>query len=172
MAKVLDYGRGPDTPFVPPAGAEGQVVLPLLNPKDLRVTSENGSEVILAEINAFVGQPGTLRTSQRKVANVFSGSDVDAPVGQPVKAGLTTYVELKETWSVTDDSDPSYVCLLPMRIGISVTIPTTGMISDLDLNDFVLRGVSALLNENVDGTLAAPRLANLQRGVIQLKGTD
>lgn len=108
MAKVKSMGYT-DTPV------EGvtELTFPraILNfGKDFRVKSNNaGKEVVLTNITSPVDRPEKIRIAYTDVANVYSGTGVEASVLAPTKRGVSILAQVTETISVTDDTDPDYL---------------------------------------------------------------
>lgn len=157
------------TPFVPPVGTEAGHQLPLFNPKDLRVLAESASEVVNTLVVAPVDQPVTFRTSQRKVANVFTGFDIDVPPTQTVKSGLATLVEVRH---VLKDTLSDSTCLLPIRVGLTVTAPAYAGLTSGYIQGVVMEAVSAFLYEPTDGDLEHDRITDLLHGVVHTRNVD
>lgn len=131
---------------------------------DHRMTQDDPGEVILTNVTSPVDQPETSRFSQRKVANVYSSTDIDPSAYLPNKAGTATLLELREIWAETDSVDTTYRKLMPMKAGITLTLPANPNITSDQVRDFLLRAVSLAFET---GTVTSAGIAALTRGVMR-----
>lgn len=168
MTRSIDRGVGTETTINGIAGTE-KIGVTFTNPKDLRVVSESPGESLLTLVTSPVDQPCTFRTSVKDVANIYNGSDIDPSAYLPSKRGQTTYVELREVWKETDSGDPSWSKLMPVRIGISMTVPEYSGIAVLDVTTLISRAATALVFQPSDNALTLDRIASLMRGVLRPK---
>lgn len=148
MAKVIAIGP---TDTVVAGHAQNDVVAPALNfEADFRVISEVPGEVILTNVTCPIDQPETLRFAQRKVANVYSGTDIDPSAYLPSRQGTSTVVQLRQVAAETSTTDEAYRKSLPMSCGITFTVPSYVAVTPAMVLDLVERTVSALFEQAVD----------------------
>lgn len=160
MAKVKSMGYA-DTPV----DGVTELTFPraILNfGKDFRVKSNNaGKEVVLTNITSPVDRPEKIRIAYTDVANVYSGTGVEASVLAPTKRGVSILAQVTETISVTDDTDPDYRVDLPVSYHVVVKVPASEHINASD----VQAGLGRLLSSLFDtGATNASRLEAILRG--------
>lgn len=134
--------------------------------QDLVLQSDSPEEKVYTNVTAPVDQPETIRLAQRKVANVYAGTDIDPSAFLPTRLGTSTLVEVRETWAETSSTDETYRKLIPVRCGISFTLPAYGNLTAAQAQALALRTVAALFeraSSNTDG------MTNLLRGVLTKK---
>lgn len=148
----------------PPAGA-GTLNIPFTQnyAEEYRLLSDSPGEVVMTNVDALIDQPATVRVSQRKVQNVYANSDVDASAYPAVKAGTATLVERREIWAEIDSEDATYRKLLPVKCGITLTVPQNGTIDASMVSDLVLRTLQALFES---GDTSTAGLNALLHGVL------
>jgi len=128
--------------------------------------SASADQVLYTAVGSPLDQETTLRLAQRKVANVYAGTSVDASAYLPTRQGVSTLIEYKHVFEVISDSDTTRRMLAPVRLGLSFTTPSHGfltasmvvdMISDLlgligsgqgvvDDDTYVTAGIGSLLH--------------------------
>lgn len=141
MAKTI--AKGPtDTAF---SGSTTLTVpIPGLNwTTDFRPLSKVPGEVVAVNVTCPVDQPETIRFSQRKIANVYNGINLDPAVHLPVKAGTATLIELRQLWVETDSVDTTYRKVIPVKVGITLTLPAYGNVTATMCLDTLKRAVAA-----------------------------
>lgn len=162
MAKTLAVGY---TDTATSGFAGNDQTLPALNwGVDWGVQVDDPGEFIITNLTCPVDQPETFRFAQRKVANVYAGTDIDSSAYLPTKQGTSTLIELKETWVETDSEDPSYRKDIPIRVGVSMTLPSYGNVTADLVLAALLRAVGGAF-EHASSTSAG--IAALQRGVLK-----
>lgn len=130
---------------------------------DFRPLSEAPGEVILTNVTSPVDQPETMRLSQRKVANVYANTEVDPSAYLPIRQGTATLLECRETWVETDSVDTTYRKLIPVKCGITFTLPAYGNITADQAVGLVLRTLGLTFET---GTVTSVGMAALLRGVM------
>lgn len=123
-------------------------------------------EVVTTNLSCPVDQPETFRFAQRKVANVYASTDVDPSAYLPVRQGTSTLVELREVWVETDSTDATYKKLIPVKCGITLTLPAYGGIT-ADMALALAR--RALAGTFETGVATSTGFAALLRGVMKKK---
>lgn len=132
--------------------------------EDFEVESAVPGEVIAKNVKAPVDRPETIRWTQRKVANIYAGnSDIDVSAYLPSRQGTSTLIELRNITEETSSTDDAYRKLIPMRVGLSFTLPSYSGITAAMAKDQILRCVAAMFDQ-ADVTDA--RIASLQRGIM------
>jgi hypothetical protein len=146
MAKVLATGIS-STPISGVTSPE--IVIPLQNwHEDFGVQVDDPGELIVTAVTSPVDQPAIFRISQRANANVYAKSPIDPAAYLPVKSGTETLIERKEVWSLTDTLDAAYGKLMPVRCGITITVPASAEIKDSDVLNLVLRTLAGLFDSS------------------------
>lgn len=164
MAKNIAYGFT-DT-AVGGFASNPQTLVALNWAVDHDILSDVPGEAVTTNLSSPVDQPETFRFAQRKVANVYAGTDVDPSAYLPVRQGTSTLIEMREVWVETDSTDATYRKLIPVKVGITLTFPSYGNITaDMALAS-VKRCASALFETGV-GTSTG--IAALLRGVMKKK---
>jgi len=143
------------------------VTLPALNwSADHNLLSNNPGEVITTNLTSPVDQPETFRFSQRKVSNVYAGLDIDPSAYLPTRQGSSTLIELRENWVETDSVDAMYRKIIPVRCGISFTLPSYGNVTAAMALELLYRTLSAAFEQGVTDETG---MAALLRGVMVKK---
>lgn len=160
MAKVISAGYT-DTPI------EGVSTLSLsraiLNfEEDFRVKSDQpGKEVVLTNITSPIDRPEKIRIAYSDIANVYSGTGVDASVSAPTKRGVSVLCQLTDIISVTDDADPDYRIDLPVSYHLVIKVPASEFLTAADIQTGLGRLLSSVYDSGVSTT---SRLDAILRG--------
>lgn len=163
MAKVKSNGYT-DTPV------EGVPTLTfpraVLNFKDdYRVKSEQaGKEIVLTNITSPIDRPEKIRVAYSEVANIYSGTGVEASVLAPSKRGVSVLVQETNVLSVTDDTDPDYRIDLPVSYHLVIKVPASQYITAADITAGLGRLLSGLFDTGVATTT---RLEAILRGSLE-----
>jgi hypothetical protein len=130
--------------------------------KDFRVKSNNtGKEVVLTNITSPVDRPEKIRIAYSDIANVYSGTGVEASVSAPTKRGVSILAQVTETISVTDSVDPDYRVDLPVSYHVVIKVPASEHITGSDIQ----LGLGRLLSSLFDGGVSTTsRLEAILRG--------
>lgn len=162
MAKTIATGCT-DTAF---SGSTTLTVpIPGLNyPVDYRVLSNVPGEVVLTNVTAPVDQPEIARFAQRAKSNVYLGTDIDPSAYLPVRNGTSTLVELRQTLVETDSTDATYRKLIPMRVAVTIDLPSYGNITDAIVLALAERGIALLFEK---GVVDATGFKAFQRGILK-----
>lgn len=163
MAKVLSYGPN-DTPV------EGVTNLTLTVPPlnfdaDFRTLEDEPGRWVAIDVTSPQDQPSTLRIAQQSRPNVYAGTSIDPSVFLPTKKGLDTIIEIREVWSDTESTDPTYLRLAPVRAAITLTLPDSSLVTEDSVMRLVGRAVAALFAQG-DATHSAG-ISALLHGVVR-----
>lgn len=141
--------------------------LPILNwGTDLVLQSDEPTEKVYVNVTSPVDQQETIRIAQRRVANVYAGTDIDPSVYLPSKAGTSTLLEVRQFWAETSSTDETYRKIIPVRAGLSFTVPSYGNLTSAECLALAERALSVVFeraSSNADG------MTNLLRGVLVKK---
>lgn len=130
--------------------------------KDFRVkSSQPGSEVVLTNITSPVDRPEKFRIAYSDIANIYGGTGIEPSVIAPTKRGVSMLVQLTETMTVTDDTDPDYRIDLPVSYHLVVKVPASEFISGTDIQQGIGRLLSGLFDT---GSVTLTRLESILRG--------
>lgn len=159
MATTINVGYT-DTPI------PGSPVLNLLRSSvnfgsDFRVKSEAANELTLINLTSPVDRPEKWRYSYSDIANIYNSTDIDPSVYAPSKRGVSVLVQLTETFSVTDSTDPSYRVDLPISAHIVLKLPANENLTSAMIQTVVARLASGLYET---GLTTTSRLSALVRG--------
>jgi len=130
---------------------------------DYRVRTSQPGEVVFTNVTTPTDQAETVRFSQRAKKDIYSGTGIDQAAYLPVRSGLSTLIELRQTWVETDSGDATYRKLIPVRVGITLDLPTYGNITAAQALVLTERAVSCLFER---GTVNSTGLGALQRGIL------
>lgn len=134
---------------------------------DFRVKSENaGKEVVLTNITSPADRPEKIRISYSDVANIYSGTGIEASVLAPTKRGASVLVQLTDVVCVTDSVDPTYRIDLPLSVHTVLKYPVSEHINAADIQKSLSRLLSALFDS---GSTTATRLESILRGSLTPK---
>lgn len=163
MSRVLTKGPS-GTPI------EGLTVLtfavaPLNYDADFRVIEEGVGKVIYTDVTSPQDQPSTLRIAQQGNANVYSRTSIDPSAYLPNRRGTDTIVEVREVWSETETTDSALLRLMPVRVAITLSLPTSPLITADAVEELVQRAVAALFTQG-EATIAEG-LTDLTHGVVK-----
>lgn len=142
MSFVLGYG--PNGTAVDGVTDVTFPVAPLNYDADFRVLEEGPGKVVLTDITSPLNQPSTLRIAQSVRANVYANTEIDSSAYLSSKRGSDTIIEVREVWSKTESTDPSYERLFPVRCAITLTVPTDAIIDATSVKRLVARTVAGL----------------------------
>lgn len=129
--------------------------------KDFRVKSDTGKEVVLVNTTSPLGAIEKIRISYSDVANVYSGTGIDASIMAPTKQGVSILAQVTDVISVTDDTNADYRIDLPISCHLVVKIPASEHISASDVQARIGRLLSSLFDTGVSTTT---RLEAILRG--------
>lgn len=162
MAKVKSAGYS-DTPI---SGVSSLTMSRgLLNfEKDFRVKSNKpGTEVVITNLTSPVDRPEKIRIGYTDIANVYSGTGIDASVSAPTKRGIQVLAQVTEIISITDDSDPDYRIDLPVSYHLVIKVPASELITASDIQTGIGRLLSSLFDT---GSTSTTRLEAILRGAL------
>lgn len=130
--------------------------------KDFRVkTNIAGKEVVLTNITSPVDRPEKIRIAYSDVANIYSGTGVEASVTAPTKRGVSILAQVTEVISVTDSVDPNYRIDLPVSYHLVIKVPANENLSSADIEIGLGRLLSGLFET---GSTATSRIDSILRG--------
>lgn len=124
-------------------------------------SNQPGKEVVLTNISSPVDRPEKVRIAYSDISNVYNGTNIDASVYAPTKRGVSILVQVTETLSVTDATDPDYRIDLPVSYHLVVKVPASEFISAADIETGLGRLLSGLFDT---GATTTSRLEAILRG--------
>lgn len=110
---------------------------------DYVVTLDEPGERILTHANTELDGPETFRFAQRRVSNIYNGTDIPSDL-QAGREGTSTLVELRSSVILEDSVDGTYRRVLPFRCGISFVVPTNVNVDESTVRALVYRAISGL----------------------------
>lgn len=130
--------------------------------KDFRVKANTaGKEVVLTNITSPIDRPEKIRIAYSDIANIYSGTGVDASVSAPTKRGVSLLAQVTDVISVTDAANPDYRVDLPVSYHLVIKVPS----SELLTTDDIKAGIGRLLSSLFDaGVTSNTRLEAILRG--------
>jgi hypothetical protein len=132
---------------------------------DWTVETQNGSECVLTNVTSPVDQPYRTRFSIQRIANVYTGTDIDPVTYGPIKRGWSLLVGSQLTLRITNSTTGEYVDY-PVTVNTTVKWPVT---SGIDADD-----IRTALNQNAgmfyDGGTTNARLNELLRRAFRPNG--
>lgn len=134
---------------------------PLNFATDFRVKSDSGKEVVLINTTSPLGVVEKIRISYSEVANVYSGSGIDASIMAPTKQGVSVLAQVTDVITVTDDTNSDYRIDLPISCHVVIKIPASEHILASDVQARLGRLLSSLFDTGVETT---SRLEAILRG--------
>lgn len=158
MAKVLAIG--------PTSTAATDVVVTGSGVKfsvDSRRVEEAPGKAVYTDITCPLDQPETVRFSQMVRPNIYAGTSVEAAAMLASRKGCDTVVELKQMWKETDDTDPSYERLIPVRMALTMNLPLSGVVTSERVTAMLERLISYIAVE--DAATIDSGIENLLHGV-------
>lgn len=130
--------------------------------KDFRVKSNQpGKEVVLTNITSPVDRPEKIRIAYTDVANIYSGTGIEASVLAPTKRGVSILAQVTDVISISDDTDPDYRIDLPVSYHLVIKVPASEYITGSDIQTGLGRLLSSLFDSGVSTT---SRLEAILRG--------
>jgi len=98
--------------------------VPLINwNADYRILSQSPGEVVFTDVLSTIDRPRTFRVSQRVKPNVYAGTNIDPSVYLPNRQGLDTLIEYRDVLTITDSGDATYRADVPVKVGITISVP-------------------------------------------------
>lgn len=148
MSKVVDLHIA-DTPIS--GGPEAlSVNLPAINWKeDWSKTKDVSGSAALSYKPAPFDTPQTALFSASKVANIYTGSPVDASYQLPYKRGMSILCQLNLVATVTDTGDPTYRVDLPISAHVVIKAPLSGLITVGNIRTVAERSFSLIYEQGV-----------------------
>lgn len=135
---------------------------------DFRVKSNSpGKEVVLTNLTCPVDRPERFRISYSEIANIYSGSGVDASLLAPTKRGVSVLVQLTEILSVSESTDADYRIDLPVSYHLVIKVPANENITSAMIMTGLGRLLSGLFDTGVETT---SRLDAILRGSLVPSG--
>lgn len=129
--------------------------------ENFRVKSDSGKEVVLINTSSPLGAVEKARISYSEVANVYSGTGIDASIMAPTKQGVSILAQLTDVITVTDDTAADYRIDLPISCHLVVKIPASEHIDAADVQTRIGRLLSCLFDT---GVMTTARLEAILRG--------
>lgn len=159
MAKTINNGYT-DTPI------EGVTALPfqraLVNfGADFRVRKNTGNEVILTNLTSPIDRPETIRFAWTETNNGYNNTDIDMSVRSASTKGVNLLVQLNETVSFGDDTDPDYRVDIPLKVNFTIGTVASEHMDVVQIERAISRLLSALFET---GSSNHDRLKALLRG--------
>lgn len=128
---------------------------------DFRLKSQSPTEVVINNLTSPVDRQEKFRFSYSDIANIYSGTDIDPSVYAPSKRGYSVLAQLTETFSITDDTVPSYRVDLPISAHIVLKLPANENLTSAMIQTIIARLASGLYET---GLTTTSRIASLSRG--------
>lgn len=128
---------------------------------NFRVKSEKPGEIVLANISSPVDRVEKIRIAYSEVANIYTGTGIEASLSSPSKKGVSILVQITEVLSVSDSVDADYRIDLPVSYHFVIKVPASEYITA----NVVLTGIGRLMSVLFDtGVSSTSRLEGLLRG--------
>lgn len=128
---------------------------------DFRTKQNDPQEAVVVNMTSPLSFPEKFRFGRTEIANVYKGTGIDPAFYPPSRQGLQLLVQLSDTWTVTDSTDPTYQIALPVSAHMIIKVPNSEFISAADVEGLVGRLVSGLYET---GSETTERLSALMRG--------
>lgn len=166
MAKVISNGFI-DTPVSGvPSLTQPRAVLNF--EADFRVKSNQpGKEMVLTNITSPIDRPEKIRIAYSDIANVYSGTGIEASVLAPTKRGVSILAQVTDVISVTDDVDSDYRIDLPVSYHLVIKVPASQYVTASTVQAGIGRLLSSLYDTGVANT---SRLEAILRGSLVPSG--
>jgi len=157
LSKTLAFGFT-DTAFT---GGDAEVDMAFQQNfgEDFRVLSDVPGELILTNITTPVDMPETIRIAQKRLANVYSASDIDASNYPSDKSGTTTLVESRFVVAIEDSTEPLLRKFIPVKVGFTLITPNDGDVPNSAIRTLIERSIGNLFetHDASDGYLNSIR---------------
>lgn len=161
MGKVLSTNYV-DTPVT--GGTAVTYELPQLNyGADFRVTKDEPNEAIITNLSSPIDQPERFRWAHNNVVDVYRNTGIDPTLYYATRKGTQFLCQLTDVYKVTDDTDASYLALLPVEAHLVVKVPNNDLISP-DVVETLIKRMLAGLYETTAGQDL--RLRSMLRGAL------
>jgi hypothetical protein len=128
---------------------------------NFKVKSNTGKEVVLVNTSSPLGSVEKIRISYSDVANVYSGTGIDASIMAPTKQGVSLLAQVTDVITVTDDTNADYRIDLPISCHMVIKIPASEHITATDVQARIGRLMSCFYDT---GLVTTARLEGLLRG--------
>lgn len=129
---------------------------------DFRIKSEQaGKEIVLTNITSPIDRPEKIRIAYSDIANIYSGTGIEASVLAPTKRGVSILAQVTDVISVTDDTDPDYRIDLPVSYHLVIKVPASEHLTATDVQTGIGRLLSSLFDT---GSTSVSRLEAILRG--------
>lgn len=148
MAKTLNVNYSDSS-----GGTAHSITIPSVNfGVDFRnIQIGKNNEGVISNITSPVGLPERFRFAANNIKDIYAGTSVDKAMYALSRQGTSFLVQLTDTYTLTDESDPSYTVALPMEAHLVVKVPQNEAITDEVVMTFVGRMLAGLF-ETSDGS--------------------
>lgn len=133
---------------------------------DFAKRSGDNSSLVLVNVTGPADRTETIKYAYNRVANVYTGSQIDPSAFAQSKAGASVLVQVNDILSVTDDTTHVRTDL-PLQAHLVVKVPLNEVITSEVLDKLLLRLLAATYEQN--GVTPGPRLSALIRGAVTPK---
>lgn len=118
--------------------------------KDFRVkSSQPGKEIVLTNVTSPIDRPEKIRVAYTDIANIYSGTGIEASLAAPTKRGISILVQETNVVSVTDSTDPDYRIDLPVSYHLVIKVPASEHINASDVQAGLGRLLSSLFDSGI-----------------------
>lgn len=160
MAKVISTG------YTDTAIAENPVLTrgKLNFTSDFRLGTTKSDQLTLVNLTSPNDRVEKALITVSDIKDVYQNTDIDPSVYAPSRRGINLYVQLKDTYSVTDSVDADFEQHLPISASITVRVPASQYLTAEHVQTAVARAVSLLYDQ---GSVTTTRLNSLLKGSLK-----
>lgn len=161
MAKVVSYNEA-DTAIT---GASQNLTISALNyGADWVPTQTIAGQTQLSYVRTLPDAKSTIRYASTPIANIYTGSSVDASYQLPNKRGLSLLGQTTQVVTITDSADSTYRIDLPFSTHWVFRAPLTNLLSEDQMYHVFARGLSSCVDRAIDSNDNSVRLWQLLFG--------
>lgn len=142
-------------------GATHGITIPSVNfGADFRAKKEQVGEIVLTNMTSPLGLPEQIEFYSSEVPDVYAGTSVDRALMAPSRKGIKFIAKLRDTYTVTDDTDTSYEIALPMEAHLVCKVAANANLTTEMVVAFISRFLAGLfetddttMNNRIDALL-------------------
>jgi hypothetical protein len=128
---------------------------------DFRVGQTKADQIVLVNLTSPNDRIEKATIAFSNIKDIYQNTEIDPSVYAPSRRGINLYVQLKDTYSVTDDVDADFEQHLPISVSMTIRVPASQFLTAEHVQTVLARAVSLLYDQN---SIAVTRLNSLLKG--------
>lgn len=118
---------------------------------DFAVKSISPDTFTMTNMVSPIAFPENVEINVAKINNVYANTGIDPTLYTPTKRGTSVRVQLRETWTYADSSDPSKpMYAMPVSASLHIRVPNNDIIALSDIRALFKRLLAAAYTDGED----------------------